>query len=106
MSCAGIAAVAEACRHPPDQPDRPVGLAQQHRPGIRRHRSAVERRHHTATIEPFEFELPRYTLSASDAAPELINPLSQKDDLDTPGADAPASVRYPGSHVRNETKAN
>ena len=53
----GIAAVAEACRHPPDQPDRPVGLAQQHRPGIRRHRSAVERRHHTATIEPFEFEL-------------------------------------------------
>ena len=38
----------------------------------------------------------RYTLSASDAAPESINPLSQKDDLRIPGADAPASVRYRG----------
>ena len=51
-----IAAVAEACRHPLDQPDRPVRLAQQECPGIRRHRSAVECRHHVTTIEPFEFE--------------------------------------------------
>src|SRR5512144_2225518 len=35
----------------------PVRLAQQQCPGIRGHRSAVERRHHATTIEPFEFEL-------------------------------------------------
>lgn len=57
-----IAAVAEACRHPLDQPDRPVRLAQQECPGIRRHRSAVECRHHVTTIEPFEFELTGDTL--------------------------------------------
>ena len=54
--------IGEARRHPLDQPDRPVGLPQQHRPGIRRHRTAVERRNHTAAIKPFEFELSRNTL--------------------------------------------
>src|SRR5512144_1495558 len=57
-----ITAVTEACRHPLDQPYRPVRLAQQQRPGIRGHRSAVECRHHATAIEAFEFELSRATL--------------------------------------------
>ena len=57
-----VAMVGKACCHPPDQPDRPVGLAQQHRSGIRRHCPAVERRHHSPAIEGFEFELSRATL--------------------------------------------
>ena len=57
----------EVCRltpmmHPVETALRPIALPQQHRPGIRRHRTAVERRNHTAAIKPFEFELSRNTL--------------------------------------------
>ena len=40
----GIAMVLEAPRKPIHQPDRPVGRSQQQPPGIRRERSAIERR--------------------------------------------------------------
>ena len=42
----GIAPIREAGGEPLDQPDRPVGRAQQQRAGIRGDRPAVERRHH------------------------------------------------------------
>lgn len=44
------AAIAEAAGKPAHQPQRTVGRAQQHRAAIRRDRSAVERRFHTATF--------------------------------------------------------
>ena len=58
----GAPMIGEACRNAFDQPHRPVRLPQQHRPGIRRHCPAVERRHHLPAIEGFEFELSRATL--------------------------------------------
>ena len=76
-----IAAVAEACRHTLDQPDRPASRAAR----LPRHPTSPLRRrmppprddHRTLRIRADR----RYTLSASDPAPESINPLSQKDDL-------------------------
>ena len=73
-----IAAVAEACRHPLDQPDRPIRLAQQHCPGIRGHRSGVKCRHHATTIEPFEFELSRDTLCLHRTPHQTLATLCRK----------------------------
>ena len=56
------ARVTKAGRNPPAQPDGPVGLAQQQRPGIRRQRSAVKRRHHPPAGKAFELELVCATL--------------------------------------------
>jgi hypothetical protein len=49
----GVAVIGEACRHPISS----IARSQQHRPDIRRHRPAVERRHHTPAIEDLEFQL-------------------------------------------------
>ena len=58
----GAPMVGKARRNASGQPDRLVGLPQQYRPGIRRHRPAVEARHHPPAIEGFEFKLSRATL--------------------------------------------
>jgi hypothetical protein len=53
----GVAMVGKARRNSFDQRNRSVGLAQQHRPGIRCHRPAVERRNYAPAMKCFEFEL-------------------------------------------------
>jgi hypothetical protein len=55
---APIAPVNEARRDPIDQPDRPIRLPQQQRPGVRRHRTPVERGDHAPAIKPFEIGCP------------------------------------------------
>jgi hypothetical protein len=54
--------VRKARRHPLDQPDRPIGVPQQQRPGIRGQRAPVERHHHPPPLEAFKLELFRRTL--------------------------------------------
>ena len=79
----GRAVIGEAAGKPLDQPDRPVGGAQQQRPGIRGDRAAVKRRHHRAPFDAVQTRTdPRYTLSASGLplAPET-NRSSQHDFL-------------------------
>ena len=91
----GLPMIGEARRHPLDQPDRPVGLPQQHRPGIRRHRPAVERRNHSAAIKPFEFELSRIHSVCIGTSRTSLN-LCRKRIIADSSPDAPPLVRYPG----------
>jgi len=49
--------IVEASRDPGKQPDRPIRMSEQQGPAIRTHRPAIERRHHTAPIEPFKIIL-------------------------------------------------
>ena len=55
--------------HPLPQPDRPAGVPQQQRSGLRAHGATVEPRHHPRTVR-------RYTPFASDPAHESGKPLS------------------------------
>jgi hypothetical protein len=50
------AMIDEAAGQPLDQPDRPVGLAQQQGPRVRGDRPAVEGGHHLAAVESFKLE--------------------------------------------------
>ena len=59
---AGIAAVAKAGREAVNEPDRPVGRAEQQRPGVRGDRPAAEIRHQIAAIEPCKQHRLRATL--------------------------------------------
>ena len=59
---AGIAAVGEAGGEAVDEPDRPVGRAEQQRPGVRADRPAAEIRHQIAAIEPCKQHRFRATL--------------------------------------------
>ena len=82
----GIAAVPEARGNPVNQADRPVGLPQQQRPGIRRHRPAVDGRLYAAAIEPFETKLFGDTLCRHRPPPcDLIKPFSHNNFLRSPG---------------------
>jgi len=56
------APIHEACRHPVDQTDRQIRVAQQQRAAIGAHRPAVERRHHATSPEAFKRELLGATL--------------------------------------------
>ena len=55
-------AVLEAAGKPLDQPGRPVGRTQQHRPGLRGHRAAVKRRHHRSPLDTCKAKQIRATL--------------------------------------------
>ena len=60
------AVIGEAGGEPPDQADRPVGGAQQQRPGVRGDGAAVERRPPPRGLRRVQTRTdPRYTLSAS-----------------------------------------
>jgi hypothetical protein len=65
------APVTEAAGEPLYQPDRFVGGPEQQRPGIRRHRAAVERRHHPATFDGSKIEHWRATLCRHRGTPLL-----------------------------------
>jgi hypothetical protein len=65
------APIAEATGEPFDEPDRLVGRPKQQRAGIRGHRPAVERRHHTTTFDHSKVELRRATLCRHRGAPLL-----------------------------------
>ena len=56
------AVVVEAGGEPLDEPDGPVGGAEQQRAGIRRDRAAIERRHHGAAFDGCKTERLRATL--------------------------------------------
>ena len=56
------APIGEARRKPLRQPDRPIRGTQKQRTRIRRHRPAVETRHHTASFNPWKFKQIRATL--------------------------------------------
>ena len=73
------ARVGEAGSEALDQPDRPVGAAQQQRPGVRRDRAAVECCHYGASLDGCKFQLRRATLCRHRGPPLLSDkPLSQK----------------------------
>ena len=61
-NCVRLASVVKACRHPIDEPDRPVRFPQQQRASVRGDGAALESRHHPLAPKPFEFELLRDTL--------------------------------------------
>ena len=58
----GRAVIAEAAGKPLDQPDLPVGGAQQNRPGLRGHPAAVKPGHHRAPLNRCKSEQIRATL--------------------------------------------
>ena len=63
------APIAETAGKPLDKPDRLVRGPQQQRAGIRGHRTAVECRHHTATIDHSKLELLRATVCGHRGSP-------------------------------------
>ena len=63
------AVVPEAVGKPRDQPDRPVGGAEQQRPGIRGHPAAVEPGHHRAPFDACKAKQIRATLCLHRAPP-------------------------------------
>jgi hypothetical protein len=70
--------IAETAGKSLDQPDRPVGRAQQQRPGIRGHRPAVT----PGALQRVQNQTnPRYILSASGSPCLRDKPLSQNDFL-------------------------
>ena len=89
---ARIAPVPEARRGPIDQADGTIRRPQQQRPGIRRHRPAVERCFDTAAIEPFETELLRDTLCPHRTPHSNLTSLSFK----TTFSDSRGRCTYPG----------
>ena len=64
--------VVKARRKPIHHPDRAIGRAQQQRPGVRRDRAAVERRHHRAAFNGFKSKQFRATLCRHRGAPRII----------------------------------
>jgi hypothetical protein len=73
------AAVGEAPCQTPHQPDRPIGGAQQQRPGVRGHLPTVERSHHLAAFDHFISEQIAATLCRHRGTPlRRVKPLSQK----------------------------
>jgi hypothetical protein len=69
-----------------DQPELPIGGAEQHRPGLRCHRAAVKRRHHRASLDRCKTKQVRATLCPHRASPCLRDkPLSQHDFLRSRG---------------------
>jgi hypothetical protein len=76
----GGAPIVEAGGEPLDEPDRPVGGAQEQRPGIRGHGATVERRHHATTFHGSKIELVGATLCRHRGAPLLpLKSLLQND---------------------------
>jgi hypothetical protein len=63
------AVVGEAAGKTLDQPDRPIGGAEQHRPGIRGHPAAVEPSHHRAPFHACKAKSIRATLRLHRALP-------------------------------------
>ena len=63
------AVVREAAGKPLDQPDRPVGGAEQHRPSIRGHPAAVKLGHHRAPFHACKAKQIRATLRPHRAPP-------------------------------------
>ena len=65
------ARVGEAGGEALDQPDRPVGAAQQQCPGVRGDRAAVKRGHHGAALNGCKLQLRRATLCRHRGPPLL-----------------------------------
>ena len=58
----GHTVIGEAAGQALDQPDLPIGGAEQHSPGIRGHRATVKRRHHLPSFNRCKAEQIRVTL--------------------------------------------
>ena len=65
-----VTVVGEALRHPPGQATDAINFAQQQHSCIRRHGSAIERRHHGALLEALKRELTAMTLCFHQTIPE------------------------------------
>ena len=78
----GHALVGETAGKPLDQPDRPVGGAEQQRAGIRSHRAAVKRGHYRAPCDRYKAKQIRATLCLHRDSPcSCDKPFSQHDFL-------------------------
>src|SRR6202022_2290012 len=61
--------ILETAGKPPAQIDRPIGGAQQHRPGVRGHRAAVKRRHNIPPLDGCKAKQIRDTLCQHRGTP-------------------------------------
>ena len=91
------AAIGEASRQAPHQPERPIRSAEQQRPGVRGHLPAVEGSDHLAAVDHFISEQIAATLCRHRGTPlRGVKPLSQKELSPIQSPDAPPSLRNPG----------
>ena len=80
------AVVGEAAGKTLDQPDRPIGGAEQHRPGIRGHPAAVKPGHHRAPFHACKAKQIRATLRLHRASPVPEINRSHKTIFSDPGS--------------------